>query len=349
VGARQTTKSVVDDGGHRFNIVLPASWADQLIERSLRSISGGVSTGRYHACLTSDCDVEVEIEKMESRKFQAHRACGVSMLVGQLPGIVPFYECQVYSETTFLLRQAMGGGTLADLLKQRKEALEHVVQATEEGLTPFLVPLEESLPIIIDLLRGVQSLASKGVVHGDLVEDKVFLHEGRAYIGGLESACVPGSADLGCLAGELIGSAFRHAPEMIFGLPTGPSNGVWSLGLIFAAMLFGGSPADTLVLRELPNTFTLGLDWNMPGREKIRAAVRDHFSIQEMGEFGRVSKEYADILALLVGMLGPDENRRWSVLGSLQQAEKVAKARGISVPVPIGPPNLPASWFEEWS
>jgi len=349
VGPRQTSVTVSDDG-HSFDIVVPASWARKLIGRSLRSIGGGVFTGTYRARLAADASREVEFEKMETSKFPSHRACGISNLVGFSPGVVPVYECQVYKQTTFMLRQAMGGGTLADLLKRKKEQMEHDISPSDgaEGLTPFIMPLEESLPILVDVLRGVQSLASRGVVHGDLVEDRVFMHGGRAYIGGLESACMPGSTDLGCLAGERIGSAFRQAPEMIFGLPTGPSNNVWSVGLIFGAMLFGGSPADSVIMRELPNTFTLGLDWQMPGREKIRAAVRDHFSVQQLGDFGRVSQEYADVLELLVGMLEPAETRRWSVMGSLQQAERVAKARQIQISEPATPPSLPEPWFEEW-
>jgi len=352
-GPRDTTVTVEDHSGHRYDIVVPASWAGKLLPGSFRCISGGVSTGTFRARLAADPTIEVEIEKMTGSQFASHRACGIGTLVGHMPGVLGCYECQLSKETTFMLRQA-SDATLADLLKQRREEGEHTIlpemtpEDAKDAPDSFVMRLDESLLILVDILRGVASLESKGVVHGNLVEETILLHRGRAFVGDLARACVPTSSELGCVAGERFGTALRHAPEMIVGRPTGSSNSVWSVGLIFGAMLFGRSPTDAIVMRELPNTLTLGLDWNDRGREKIRAAVRDHFSIQRSGDFLRVPKEYSDVLELLAGMLEPDETCRWSLTGALQQAEQVAKARRIAVPSPEIPPALPASWLEEW-
>lgn len=57
------------------------------------------------------------------------------------------------------------------------------------------MPLDEALPILVDLLRGARDLERLDIVHGDLSEHNVLLKGGRPLLSDFGSATVVGESD----------------------------------------------------------------------------------------------------------------------------------------------------------
>lgn len=70
------------------------------------------------------------------------------------------------------------------------------------------------------------------------------------------------------------------------------------------------------------------------GRLEIQSLVRSVFSIRHSPAYKRLAPEYADVLAIVEGMLEKEPSKRWSPSQALQAVERVARDR--HVPVPAG-------------
>lgn len=103
------------------------------------------------------------------------------------------------------------------------------------------MPYTQALQIFADILEGLSSLEKIGLVHFDLKPESILIKDGRAFIGDYGCMCLQHAGDegFGCddLRDEdrrLVGSAFRQAPDVSIGTPTGPSNHIWAAGLVLA-------------------------------------------------------------------------------------------------------------------
>lgn len=107
---------------------------------------------------------------------------------------------------------------------------------------PF-VPLAQSLPLLIDLLRGAGDLSAAGIVHGSIRADNVLLHEGRPLLSDFRIACM------------IQESGIEGGPRRA-SCPNGrtavPADDVWQIGLLFAEMCLGFDPVEAAVLQEAP-------------------------------------------------------------------------------------------------
>jgi len=174
-------------------------------------------------------------------------------------------------------------------------------------------------------------MESLGIAHGDITESNIYIVNGthmRTVFDDYRHACVPNSEDdeVSCLglAGVLCGSAFRHAPEMIHGIPNHVANNVWQLGIVFA----------NLMLREvLPTWLGHALSDNVAlDRLAIREFMRESFSISDDVAFLHAQIRYGDVMGVVAGMLEKDPKHRSTPEEATKQLLQVAATRGIALP-----------------
>src|SRR5207245_6938568 len=119
----------------------------------------------------------------------------------------------------------------------------------EKGkLTP-----EEAVPIFVQIASALEAAHHAGVVHRDLKPQNVMVDkEGRVYVmdfGVARSLETPGMTQ----TGALMGTPEYMSPEQAKGLKVDARSDLFSLGIIFYAMLSGGwtFEADTPMAKEV--------------------------------------------------------------------------------------------------
>jgi len=138
----------------------------------------------------------------------------------------------------------------------------------------------------------------------------------------------------------LTGSAFRQPPE---GAGGADAANVWQLGLVFARLLFGGELATKWeAVLQAPDLD----DRSAEGREVIERVVREHFAIQELPGFKRLSEEHSDLRDIVVSMLAKSPDQRATSEQALGAVTDAAKQRGIDLPAPRQPSELAIEWRE---
>lgn len=79
-----------------------------------------------------------------------------------------------------------------------------------------------------DILRALQSLHSKGILHRDLKSANIFIHHGRFKLGDLNVSKVNG----GSLAYTQTGTPYYASPEVWRDAPYDSKSDIWSFGCI---------------------------------------------------------------------------------------------------------------------
>lgn len=279
----------------------------------------------------SASNVDVKFGMWQTRDPATKRHLRISQMLSDA-GIVPqIFDVRTYKDQTFVLTESPGTRTLASLISDWER------QGTLAGAP--VVPLGQALPLMVDMLEGLAVMESLGVVHGDLTEANIYLLDDAPELtlfDDFRSACVANSADdeISCrgLADTLCGSAFRHAPEAVDGVPSHVSDNVWQLGLVFANLLLGDF-LTTWQDRQLD-------DGTAVGRQGIRVAMRRDFSIWEPG-FAKLDKEYGDVLRIVAGMLEKDPKRRMTPEVAVRKAAGIATRRGIALNWERSPQEAP--------
>jgi len=336
-------------GSDAWTIPLPTGWARKLVSGSVKVAVGDHSDDAFfvgRARLQSGGKVSFVARRAETLATPDLRA--VQMLSSS--GVVPMVmETHTFPHATFVLSERQDSVDLDTLIYNR-------LMGDNSPFQP-LMPIEWTLAIMIDLLRGAARMADLGLAHGDLTERKILIttEDRRALITGFKHCCFAHSMDKKlCCGGPpetlLVGSAFRYAPEMEIGHPTGSSNNVWQLGLIFALLLFGDIvPTQLEVMRWAPpDAVELFNDRTVEGRRFIRTRIRERFDIKAAPGYQRLYKGYADALRVLEGMLQVETGRRWTARGALDELKAVARSRGVAVPAPRSPLHLSAGAFDDW-
>lgn len=134
-------------------------------------------------CLAELCrGPEVQIMAGRSDMPETVRELLVSQLLSQTGCVPTFFERQVFPDATFMMTEHVGSRTLQALVQER---------SLRANGGPA-VPLKQALPLMIDLLRGLQSMEHLSIVHGDLTEGNVYLVDGdrRAVITSFQHACL---------------------------------------------------------------------------------------------------------------------------------------------------------------
>jgi serine/threonine-protein kinase len=106
------------------------------------------------------------------------------------------------------------------------------------------LPVDEVAQVMRRLLRAVESLHQRGVVHADLKAENIMLcpHEGgtRVRLVDLGAAHIDGVGV--AEPGEVFGTPGYVAPELVHGGVVSPSTDVYALGVLLFEMLTGQSP-----------------------------------------------------------------------------------------------------------
>jgi len=138
-----------------------------------------------------------------------------------------------------------------------------------------------------------------------------------------------GDEDLRCESmkdsdGLAYGSVYWHAPEMLDGAPTGPKNHAWSVGLIFARMLFGYNPVEQAVMRRQRSMPLFEVD--VESRQMMRELIKSRWnSIEFEKPFKSLEPRVQELLA---DMLTEVAELRPSTEEALGRAVKLAEDHG---------------------
>mmetsp|Transcript_70422 Transcript_70422/g.138282 ORF Transcript_70422/g.138282 Transcript_70422/m.138282 type:complete len:447 (-) Transcript_70422:378-1718(-) len=254
------------------------------------------------------------------------------------PNVQNYIDQEVVGDEVSVLEDAVESTDLA----RRFEEL----QQTRNLKLPFM-PLEESLPLLADILRGTQSLGAGGVIHLDLacgraitlVPDAANPGAKRAIVAELgKSACVAsddgGALSCKFLTNRRVGKVGRQAPEEL-----ALTNNMWQVGLLFSKMCLGVFPPE----EQLVGIFKKEqLDLNKydtvpAGRDLIRAAISDEFDLGKSIRYQAFKLTNPDAARLIEGMLEKNPAKRWSPERALEETQKVMMKRGLEVPGPLMP------------
>jgi len=325
--------------------LVPRVWAPKFEDGSVRCASGRSARGAEligWARMSSRSKLDLAFEVWRAKDPAAvrqHRMLQSLEVTGFVPKV---FESLVHPKSVFILTESPGSRSLATLIDESK---------AREG-APHL-PLKTSLPLMLDMLRGVADLELLGAVAGDLSEQSMYVLgdglDARVLLVDLRSVCFLDTDDdaVSCagLAGRLHGSAYRHAPEVVGEVPETLSSNVWQLGLVFARLLLGGDAPTQAEAKNWPAEFD---DFTAAGRAHIREAIRKHFELCEAPGFTTLNRACDDILDVVEGMLEKDPKKRLTAQAALSLMEEVAASRGIRSFSKRWPPFLPPEWTDEF-
>jgi serine/threonine protein kinase len=125
------------------------------------------------------------------------------------------------------------------------------------------LPPPRSLPIMIQIARGIARAHDLGVVHRDLKPDNIFIstrEDGSDLVKILDFGIARSRTDTRLTnAGELFGTPQYMAPERIMSGEAGPSVDLYALGVIFfematARLPFTASDPATYLIRHMKDT-----------------------------------------------------------------------------------------------
>jgi serine/threonine protein kinase len=161
------------------------------------------------------------------------------------PGVVGVYDLAVEDGRRWIVMEALGGQTLAQVIRQEKR-----------------LPVERVIDIGLRLLEALRAVHGEGIVHRDVKPSNVQLcGAGRVVLTdfGLASSDDVALADG---AGQFFGSPPYTAPEAVRGGTYRPASDLFSLGATLYAAVEGHQPFGDLtpfstlmaVLHEPPTT-----------------------------------------------------------------------------------------------
>jgi serine/threonine-protein kinase len=174
------------------------------------------------------------------------------------PNIIPIFEMGEEKDFYYHVMQLIVGKDLDTIIANH---LKHPVP------TKRLLPLEETLEIIIQVLDGINYAHEEGVVHQDIKPSNILMEERTKR---------PLIADFGIAKtvllddtmqkGFIVGSPTYMSPEQAAGRQTGKQTDVYSVGILLLKMLAGKLPVrkesveETLVRKiKEPETFITAL------------------------------------------------------------------------------------------
>ena len=148
--------------------------------------------------------------------------------------VVRIYDHGVTEKYAFLAMEYLPNGTLADVIAK--------------GLTP-----RQALSILAQLAGGLSVMHARGIIHRDLKPANIMVREdGTMAIADFGIAKKLDAASAGQTRhGELIGTPYYIAPELVENKPASERSDIYSLGIIYYEMLTGQKPFDSTGIAEL--------------------------------------------------------------------------------------------------
>lgn len=141
------------------------------------------------------------------------------------PNVMPVLDMLVFKDYVIIVSEYADGGSLNSWLTDKK------------GKPP---PIEKVLEMMSGILRGIEHLHAKSVVHRDLKPDNILLQGNFPRITdfGISRIVSENTA-----ATKAVGSPAFMSPEAFLGNKS-PQTDIWSAGVIFYVMLSGKFPFD---------------------------------------------------------------------------------------------------------
>jgi len=150
------------------------------------------------------------------------------------PNILPLIEFGEADQTLYLVVPLVRAGTLRDLLSQYNGPL----------------PLNEAVPLFIQLCKAVYYAHTQGIIHRDLKPQHVLLQEGsRVLLADFGIALAPEQTRL-TITRAGVGTVEYMAPEQAQG-QTDERSDIYSLGIILYQMLTGIVPYSGSTPRQV--------------------------------------------------------------------------------------------------
>lgn len=226
--------------------VLPPPGAPLAGFERLRLLGEGAEGRAWLARRLSDDELVVLKEPLAADRRGAAELMRQAKLVRALrhENLARVEEVVAGAQGVFLVMEFVPGGSLADRL-------------AEGPLAPA-----EAVRHVRGVLRGLDALHARGVVHGDVKPANVLLAaDGAAKLAdfGLARACRPDAADATRTFVGVEGTLSALAPEQVAGAPATPASDVYAAGALLYRLLTG---EHYVALRGLSDT---------EARERVRA------------------------------------------------------------------------------
>lgn len=141
------------------------------------------------------------------------------------PNVMPVLDMLVFRDYVIIVSEYADGGSLNSWLKQNN------------GKAPTV---EKALEMMIGILRGIEHLHSKSVVHRDLKPDNILLQGNFPRITDFGISRIVSE---NTTATKAIGSPAYMSPEAFHGNKS-PQTDIWSAGVILYVMLSGNYPFE---------------------------------------------------------------------------------------------------------
>ena len=196
---------------------------------------GGMATvyGATHKLVDRPCAVKVMNPAMATdttvrERFRREAKAAQSLAH---PNVIEIFDQgETADGIPYIVMELLAGKTLAELV-------------VKGG-----IPLDRSLPIMIQVARGIARAHDLGVVHRDLKPENIFIvsrQDGSDLVKILDFGIARSRSDSRLTnAGELFGTPQYLAPERITGGEAGPSVDLYALGVIFFEMATGKLPLE---------------------------------------------------------------------------------------------------------
>lgn len=150
------------------------------------------------------------------------------------PNVVRFIEMLRTSNNMYLIYEFCNGGTLEQLLMEKKFLSE-----------------KEALHLFQQMLNAFLPLHKSNILHRDLKPSNILLHNGVLKIADF-GFCKSLKGPLE-LAQTIVGSPIYMAPEILKGNSYSSKADLWSLGVVFFELLFGCCPFEEKSIPRLLN------------------------------------------------------------------------------------------------
>ena len=137
------------------------------------------------------------------------------------PNLLHLYDFMETSKNYYLVTQYCEDGDLKQYVRKKQTLTE-----------------QEAVYFLKQIMSGFMELHSKKIMHRDFKLANIFLHKGKVVIGDFGFA--KAGADM---AVTKLGTPYNMAPEILFSEGKTPYTNlmdVWSIGVVFYQMLFGG-------------------------------------------------------------------------------------------------------------
>ncbi|HWY88602.1 MAG TPA: serine/threonine-protein kinase [Gemmataceae bacterium] len=250
-----------------------------LIELGLQAGSQNADPGaKQKAFLFGDYEISADAPRLEggmgivyrARQMSLNRIVGLKMIRGGVlagagrgsrfrreaeavarldhPHIVPIYDIGEHDGRSFFTMKWMEGGSLADVLRRRRNVSGGNAQRTDgerdnagSGYTP-----RRAAEVVVSVARAIHHAHQRGIIHRDLTPSNILLDaEGQPYVSDFGVAKrLDNEAPALTQSGAAVGTPGYMAPEQASGNTRDLTIGadIFSLGAVFYELLTGRPP-----------------------------------------------------------------------------------------------------------